>query len=120
MRYGCRLASGFATVVLVVLAGWSGPSSAQTQPAAAVAQVKPPGLQCNTAIPITGTDPFKGRLAGPDLPPGIIPVDPPTRSSILGSGLPCQEAVNTAGPEEAGLENLQRASIFIRGAPTSR
>jgi hypothetical protein len=112
MRYGCRLASGFATVVLVVLAGWSGPSSAQTQPAAAVAQVKPPGLQCNTAIPITGTDPFKGRLAGPDLPPGIIPVDPPTRSSILGSGLPCQEAVNTAGPEEAGLENLQRGFDF--------
>jgi len=70
--------------------------------------------------PDHGNDPFKGRLAGPDLPPGIIPVDPPTRSSILGSGLPCQEAVNTAGPEEAGLENLQRASIFIRGAPTSR
>jgi len=110
MRYSRLFVAGLATaVVLVAMSDWSGPSSAQTAAAPTAPLAKPPGLQCNAAAVL---DPFKGKLAGPDLPPGLIPVDEPTKSSILNSGLPCQERVNPAGLEDVGLENLQRGFDF--------
>jgi hypothetical protein len=65
-------------------------------------------------------DPFLGPLAGPSLPPGLLPINDTTRSLILGFGLPCQETVNTNGqetiapgnPEPLGLANLQRGFDF--------
>jgi hypothetical protein len=84
-----------------------------TVPAASPVQV--PGLQCN------GTqmfDPFKGRLAGPGLLPGLLPIDTASRDKALKSGLPCQENVrpvaqgDPAGIEANGLENLQRGFDF--------
>jgi hypothetical protein len=92
---------------LILLCGMSAPTSAQT--AAAAAAAKPPGLQCNTAVV---ADPFKGKLAGPDIPPGILPVDAATKASILSSGMPCQERVNPNGLEDIGLDNLQRGFDF--------
>jgi hypothetical protein len=92
---------------LIVLCGMSAPTSAQT--AAGAAATKPSGLQCNTAVV---TDPFKGKLAGPDIPAGILPVDAATKASVLGSGMPCQERVNPVGLEDVGLENLQRGFDF--------
>jgi len=57
-------------------------------------------------------DPFKGKLADPGLPPGLLPVDPASKEKVLKSGLPCQENVNPAGVEASGLENLQRGFDF--------
>ena len=88
----------------------SASSLAQTTVPAA-SPVQAPGLQCN------GTqifDPFKGGLAGPGLPPGLLPIDSASRDKALKSGLPCQENVrpvaqgDPAGIEASGLENLQR------------
>lgn len=88
----------------------SAASLAQTTVPAA-SPVQAPGLQCN------GTqifDPFKGGLAGPGLPPGLLPIDSASRDKALKSGLPCQENVrpvaqgDPAGIEASGLENLQR------------
>ena len=88
----------------------SAASLAQTTVSAA-SPVQAPGLQCN------GTqifDPFKGGLAGPGLPPGLLPIDSASRDKALKSGLPCQENVrpvaqgDPAGIEASGLENLQR------------
>jgi hypothetical protein len=88
----------------------SASSLAQTTVLAA-SPVQAPGLQCN------GTqifDPFKGGLAGPGLPPGLLPIDSASRDRALKSGLPCQENVrpvaqgDPAGIEASGLENLQR------------
>jgi len=59
-------------------------------------------------------DPFKGKLAGADLPPEVLASAVANKDSILKSGLPCQENVGTgaqldpAGIEASGLENLQR------------
>jgi len=99
---------------LTLLPGLSAPASAQTAAVAAPA-AKPPGLQCNSKTIVT--DQFKGMLAGPDLPPGVIPVDKKIRSEILGSGLPCQESVNpfkvnADAIEKSGLQNLQRGFDF--------
>jgi hypothetical protein len=116
MRDISLFAAGLRTAVtLIVLSGLSAPASAQTAAAAAAPQAKPPGLQCDSKTIVT--DPFKGRLAGPDLPQGLLPIDDKTRDSILGSGLPCQESVNPNGVnpdaiEAAGLENLQRGFDF--------
>src|ERR1700686_3515467 len=116
MRDVSLFAAGLTTALaLIVLSGLSAQSSAQTAAAAAAPQAKPPGLQCDSKIIVT--DPFKGRLAGPDLPQGLLPIDDKTRASILGSGLPCQESVNPNGVnpdaiEAAGLENLQRGFDF--------
>jgi hypothetical protein len=117
MRYSRRLsAAGLAiALALVVPSGLSGPSSAQTAAPPVAAQVKPTGLPCNITAIVT--DPFKGKLAGPDLPPGVIPVADETRAKILHSGLPCQETVNPNGLspdaiEATGLENLQRGFDF--------
>jgi hypothetical protein len=88
--------------------------------AAALAQtaapVQPPGLECNgTRI----LDPFKGKLAGPDLPPGLLPIAAADRDKIFKTVLlPCQENVNPGpqgdqtGKEDSGLENLQRGFDF--------
>jgi hypothetical protein len=108
MHYRPLLSVSFvAATALVALAGLSAPSSAQTAAAAAAPPIKPLGQPC-----IVMTDPFKGKLAGPDLPPGVIPVADADRSSILESDLPCQERVNPIGPEDIGLENLQRGFDF--------
>jgi hypothetical protein len=115
MRYGRTLPAGFASAVgLILLSGWSASSSAQTAAAATASQANPPGLQCNTKA---GRDPFEGKLAGPDLPAGLLPIDDKDKSSILNSGLPCQEHVSptardNASDEGVGLENLQRGFDF--------
>jgi hypothetical protein len=93
MRNSRLFAAGIATaVILVVLSGLSGSLLAQRHAAPVIAQVKPLGHPCNLM-----TDPFPGRLAEAELPPGLIPVDAKTRSDILTSGLPCAETVNPTG-----------------------
>jgi hypothetical protein len=116
MRDSRLFAAGLATAVgLMTLCAQSAPSPAQTSGAGAASQTKPPGLQCNGKRIL---DPFKGKLAGPDLPAGLLPIDEKDKSDILTSGLPCQENVSTdaqgtpEGKEDAGLENLQRGFDF--------
>jgi hypothetical protein len=78
-------------------------------------QIQAPGLQCNGSKIL---DPFKGSLAGPSLPPGLLPIDPAGKDISLKSGLPCQENVSTGaqgdpnGKEASGLQNLQRGFDF--------
>ena len=112
------LTAGFATTAVfaafVEFAGLSGSSLAQTKPTATNSAAKPPGLQCAQTIM---TDPFAGRLAGPVLPDGLLPIDEKLRTKILKSGLPCQESAKPAGfnpppVEKEGLENLQRGFDF--------
>ena len=101
----------------------SAASLAQTTVPAA-SPVHAPGLPCN------GTqifDPFKGRLAGPDLPPGLLPIDTASRDKALKSGLPCQENVRPKLRKGirlemrlAGWKTCSAASTFIRGALSSR
>jgi hypothetical protein len=107
-----QLASAIGLILSLVL---STRSMAQTAAIPAASQVEAPGLQCN------GTqmfDPFKGSLAGPSLPPGLLPIDTASRDKVLKSGLPCQENVRTGaqgdptGVEAVGLENLQRGFDF--------
>src|SRR3974377_957555 len=112
MRFGPS--RQFATMVgLILLPVFPASSIAQAPAAPAASQV--PGLQCN-GTPIR--DPFKGRLAGPDLPPGLVPISEEVKSEILRSGLPCQENVtpgaqtDPTGKEAAGLDNLQRGFDF--------
>jgi hypothetical protein len=110
MRYSQLLIVGLATTVgLISLSVLSAQSPAQTTGATIATQGKAPSLQCNSA---NIRDPFKGKLAGPDLPAGLLPIDDKTRDSILGSGLPCQENVTPVGQEEVGLDNLQRGFDF--------
>jgi hypothetical protein len=116
MRYTTLFAIGLGTAVgLVSLAVSLTESPIQPAGAATASQAKASGLQCNgTRI----LDPFKGKLAGPDLPAGLVPIDNKTRDSILTSGLPCQENVtpdhqaDVTGKEPFGLENLQRGFDF--------
>jgi hypothetical protein len=116
MRYRQLLAAGLATAVgLISLSVLPAQSPAQTTAAATASQAKAPSLQCNGARIL---DPFKGKLAGPDLPAGLLPIDDKDKSDILKSGLPCQENVtpneqaNPTGKEDVGLENLQRGFDF--------
>ena len=118
MRYSRLFAAGITTAIgLFALSGLSGPSSAQTTAApAATSQIQPlpPSFKCN---PVAVPDPFKGKLAGPDIPPGILPVSDQDKANILNSDLPCQERVspgpvNADAGEAEGLENLQRGFDF--------
>jgi hypothetical protein len=116
MRYRPLLAAGLATAVGLISASvFLARSPAQPAGAAAAPQANTPGLQCNgTRI----LDPFPGSLAGPDLPPGLLPINDEVASDILRSGLPCQENVtpgaqaDPTGKEAVGLDNLQRGFDF--------
>jgi hypothetical protein len=111
MRDNRLLALGLTTALaLMLLPGLSAPTSAQTTTAAAP-DIKPlaPRLKCD-AVPMP--DPFKGKLAGPQLPSGIIPVGDEDKSNILSLDLPCQDKALPSGPEDVGLENLQRTFDF--------
>jgi hypothetical protein len=112
MHYRPLLSVSFATAAaLVALTVLSGPSPAQTAVAAAAPPVKPLPLQLKCdAVPMP--DPFKGKLAGRELPSGIIPVGPDDRSKILSLDLPCQDRALPTGPEDVGLDNLQRTFDF--------
>src|SRR5262249_28757447 len=98
------------TIGLIWLLVSPAPSMAQTAAAPAGSQVQAPGLQCNGDPKMV--DPFVGRMAGPDLPSGLLPIDAASRDKVLKSGLPCQENVNPVGIEASGLENLQRGFDF--------
>jgi hypothetical protein len=111
-----RISRSFAaelvtTIGLISLLVFPAPSIAQTAPAAS----QPPGLQCNGTRML---DPFKGSLAGSNLPPGLLPIDATVKDKVLKSGLPCQENVSPgaqgdpAGVEAVGLENFQRGFDF--------
>jgi hypothetical protein len=88
------------------LAQPAGPATA-AQPAA--------GMACNSTVI---RDPFKGPLAGANLPAGLLPIADSDKSAILRSGLPCQENVtpnaqtDPSGKESNGLANLQRGFDF--------
>src|SRR5580693_7463993 len=96
--FAARLATALA---LIVPFGLSAPASAQTAAAAPPIKPLPLELKCNPnpLLPAPGafSDPFKGKLAGPELPPGNIPVSDQDKANILNSDLPCQERVNSVG-----------------------
>jgi hypothetical protein len=100
-----QLASATGGILLMLSAA----SLAQTT-APAASPVQAPGLHCNGDPKMV--DPFKGKLADPGLPPGLLPVDPASKEKVLKSGLPCQENVSPVGIEGSGLENLQRGFDF--------
>jgi len=94
---------------LTLFPGLSAPASAQTAAAASEIKLLTPRLKCD---PVPMPDPFKGKLAGPQLPSGIIPVSDEDKSRILSLDLPCQDRALPTGPEDVGLENLQRTFDF--------
>ncbi len=110
--YSAHFANAIGLILLSVL---SVRSMAQTAAIPAASQVQALGLECNGARIL---DPFKGKLAGPALPPEVLASAIANKDSILKSGLPCQENVGTgaqadpAGVEASGLENLQRGFDF--------
>jgi hypothetical protein len=111
MRDNRLFVVGLTTAVaLMLLPGLPAPTSAQTA-ATAAPEIKPltPGLKCD---PVPMPDPFKGKLAGQQLPSGIIPVGDEDKSKILSLDLPCQDRALPSGPEDVGLENLQRTFDF--------
>jgi hypothetical protein len=112
MRDVRLFALGLTTAAsLMVLVGSPAPSLAQTPAAAPPAQIAPlgPKLKCD---PVPLTDPFKGKLAGPELPSGIIPVSDADKANILSLDLPCQDKALPSGLEDIGLDNLQRTFDF--------
>jgi hypothetical protein len=116
MRYSRFIAAGFATAIgSLLLSGLPARSPAQTADTAADSKARAPGMKCNGSRIL---DPFKGSLAGSDLPAGLFPIVDKDKSEILASGMPCQENVTTtaqadpAGKEDAGLQNLQRGFDF--------
>ena len=113
MRYSSLLIVGIATIAgLTWLSELPAQAPAPKMPAPAAAQAKPAGLQCSaTAVATPFSDPFGDtKLAGPNFPAGL-PVEK-FKAQILVAGLPCQERVNPVGPEDSGLENLQRGFDF--------
>jgi hypothetical protein len=112
MRDNRLFALGLTTAAsLTVLTGFSAPSLAQAPAASPPPQIMPltPSLKCD---PVPLTDPFKGKLAGPELPSGIIPVSDADKANILSLDLPCQDKALTSGPEDVALDNLQRTFDF--------
>jgi hypothetical protein len=110
MRFNRSSKAELASATGGILLMLSAASLAQTA-APAAAPVQPPGLECNGDAKMV--DPFKGKLADPGLPPGMLPVAAADRDKIFKSVLlPCQENVNPAGIEASGLENLQRGFDF--------
>ena len=124
MRCSQLLAIGLATAGVISLSVLSVQSPAQMAGAATSSQPTAPSLGCTpTANPDPFLpDPFKFRLAGPDFPPGLLPIDEKVKDTILNSGLPCQENVRSKhrGREGRGWKTCSAASIFIRGALSSR
>jgi hypothetical protein len=124
MRYRRLLSAALSvTIGSLFLWGLAARAPAQTTAAPAAAQASPAALVCNPKpfIPsdVDKTDPFLGKLAGPDLPPGLLPISDQMKEDILKSSLPCQEIARPAGPpftkpgtEGVGLENLQRGFDF--------
>jgi len=86
MRYSQLLAAGLATAVgLISLSVLTARSVAQPAGPVTTSQRKASGMQCNgTRI----LDPFKGKMAGPDVPAGLLPIADKDKSAILTSGLP--------------------------------
>jgi hypothetical protein len=109
MRFSRSSKAELASATGGLLLMLSAASLAQTT-APAASPVQAPGLECNGDPKMV--DPFRGKLADPGLPPGLLPVDPASKENVLKSGLPCQENVNPAGVEASGLENLQRGFDF--------
>jgi hypothetical protein len=116
MRCSQMLAIGLASALGLISSSLVvAQSPAQPAGGAAAAQGAAPGMKCNGTRLL---DPFKGKLAGRDIPPGVLPIDDKDKSDILRSGLPCQENVtpdhqrDMAGDEGVGLENLQRGFDF--------
>jgi hypothetical protein len=116
MRYSLLLIAGIATIAGLT---WLSESQAQKTPAATAPtkdqQASASILNCEGKRIL---DPFKGKLAGPELPPNLLPIDGKLKDSILTLRIPCQENVNpgaqgdASGDEGVGLENLQRGFDF--------
>lgn len=112
MRDVRLFALGLTTAAsLTVLTGFPTPSLAQTPAAAPPPKITALALKLK-CDPVPLTDPFKGKLAGPELPSGIIPVSDADKATILSLDLPCQEKALPGGLEDVGLENLQRTFDF--------
>ena len=81
MPHSPSLAAGLATAVgLIWLSVFSTQSPTQTADVATASQTKAPSLQCNGERIL---DPFQGKLAGPDLPAGLLPIDDKVRDPFL-------------------------------------
>ena len=117
MRDTRLFALGLITAAALTLLTGLSPAAAQTT--AAAPEIKPltPQLKCNPQplLPTAGafSDPFKGALAEAGKLDGVIPVSDQDKSTILNSDLPCQERVSPVGPENVGLENLQRGFAVL-------
>lgn len=104
-----------STVGVIILSLVTAQSRAQAATPPTDSQRDRVSMRCNGA-PIL--DPFKGPLAGPGIPAGLLPIGKNDKSTILSSGLPCQENVTTfnkknpSGNEDTGLANLQRGFDF--------
>src|SRR5271155_1181626 len=103
MSYSRLLGAGLASATaLILLSMFSMPLLSQTAvtPASAATAgalkcTAPPAKDPTKPAPLNGQkDPFVGALAGPNLPPGLLPISDTTRKSIFGLGLPCQEEVS--------------------------
>jgi hypothetical protein len=112
MRHSRPFAVAIATVAVAAAWGWPGPSSAQT-PARTPTQVAGIG-ECSTLTNPFASElgPFALNLANPKSPlPDTI--DAAIKSRIIASGLPCQDSLRPAGPEDSGLEDLQHGFDFF-------
>src|SRR5258708_8351153 len=98
MRYSRLFAAGLAIIVgFFQLSGLSGPSSAQTAGAAHASEIKPLPLRLKCK-PDALPDPFKDKLAEPDLPSRIIPDATETPTKTLNPELPSHDPLNPARP----------------------